>query len=331
MSYPDLLPAFAPWIGDVRGKLIPNQRLAEVSWFRVGGPAQLYFEPADEADLVYFLKNLPAEIKVTLIGLGSNLLIRDGGIDGVVIKLTSKGFGGTEVLEDNRIRAGAGLPDVKLATASAKAGIDGMEFYRGIPGAIGGALYMNAGCYGTETHQRVVALRGVTRQGEIVEVSNADMDYRYRKSNGPKGVIYTSAVFEGLPGDSEEILAKMREITDRRESTQPTNTRTGGSTFKNPEGHSAWRLVDDAGCRGLRIGDAQVSEMHTNFLINLDAASAHDIETLGETVRKRVRQASGIELSWEIRRMGHFEPGKEVREFLDGDVFPGVAWKGNWK
>lgn len=325
MTYPDLLPTLGAWVDAVRGKLIANQRLADVSWFRVGGPAQLYFEPADEDDLIHFLKHLPADIKVTVIGLGSNLLIRDGGIDGVVIKLTSKGFGGTEVIEGNRIRAGAGLPDVKLATASAKAGIDGMEFYRGIPGAIGGALYMNAGCYGTETHQRVVHLRGVTRQGEVVELSSADMAYKYRKSSGPKGVIYTSAVFEGMPGDSEEILAKMRDITDRRESTQPTNTRTGGSTFKNPEGHSAWKLVDDAGCRGLRIGDAQVSEMHTNFLINLDAASAFDIETLGETVRKRVRAASGIALSWEIRRMGHFEPGREVRQFLDGDVFPGVA------
>ncbi|WP_332716442.1 UDP-N-acetylmuramate dehydrogenase [Pelagibacterium mangrovi] len=324
MSFPDLLVQFAGWIGEVRGTLIANHPLAKVSWFRVGGPAQLYFEPADEADLALFLKNLPAEIMVTVIGLGSNLLIRDGGIDGVVIKLPAKAFGGTEILEGHRIRVGAGLPDVKVATAAAKAGIDGMQFYRGIPGAIGGALYMNAGCYGTETHERVVSLRGVDRSGEIVELSNAEMGYRYRKSNGPKGVIFTSAVFEGSAGDGEEILAKMREITDRRESTQPTNTRTGGSTFKNPDGLSAWRLVDEAGCRGLRIGDAQVSEMHTNFLINLDAASAHDIETLGETVRAKVREKHGIDLVWEIRRMGHFEAGREVREFLDGDVFGGV-------
>lgn len=324
MTFPDLLPQFAGWIGDVRGKLIANHPLAKVSWFRVGGPAQLYFEPADEADLVLFLKNLPAEISVLTIGLGSNLLIRDGGVDGVVIKLPAKAFGRVDVLADNRISVGAGLPDVKLATAAANAGIDGMEFYRGIPGAIGGALYMNAGCYGTETHQRVVYLRGVTREGEIIELSNADMDYRYRKSNGPKGVIFTSATFEGLPGDRDEILTKMRDITDRRESTQPTNTRTGGSTFKNPEGHSAWKLVDEAGCRGLRIGDAQVSEMHTNFLINLDAATAHDIELLGETVRNKVRDKHGLELSWEIRRIGHFEPGKQVRQFLDGDVFAGA-------
>lgn len=325
MSFPDLVPGLGRWTGEVRGNLVPNQPLAKVSWFRVGGPAQLFFEPADETDLALFLKRLPSEIKVTVIGLGSNLLIRDGGIEGVVIKLPAKAFGGAEILDGNRIRVGAGLPDVKVATSAANAGIDGMEFFRGIPGAVGGALYMNAGCYGTETQQRVVSLRGVDRQGEIVELTNADMAYAYRKSNGPKGVIFTSAVFEGLPGDREEILAKMRDITDRRESTQPTNTRTGGSTFKNPEGHSAWKLVDEAGCRGLRIGDAQVSEMHTNFLVNLDAASAHDIETLGETVRARVRETHGIELSWEIRRMGRFEPGREVREFLDGGVFAGVA------
>ena len=203
MNFPDLLPRFAGWIGDVRGNLVANQPLAKVSWFRVGGPAQLFFEPADEADLALFLKNLPAEIRVLVIGLGSNLLIRDGGIEGVVVKLPSKAFGGAEVLEGNRIRVGAGLPDVKVATSAANAGIDGLEFFRGIPGAVGRALYMNAGCYGTETQQRVVSLRGVSRQGGIVELSNADMEYRYRKSNGPKGVIFTSAVFEGLPGDRD--------------------------------------------------------------------------------------------------------------------------------
>ncbi|MCD7060134.1 UDP-N-acetylmuramate dehydrogenase [Pelagibacterium xiamenense] len=325
MSFPDLLPELGPWISEVRGSLTPNQELAKVSWFRVGGPAQLYFQPADEDDLVFFLKNLPQEIRVTVIGSGSNLLIRDGGIDGVVIRLPSKGFGEIEVFEGTRLRVGAGLPDVKVATAAAQAGIDGLSFYRGIPGAIGGALYMNAGCYGTETNERVVELRGVTRQGEVVTLTNAEMGYKYRKSNGPSGVIFTSAVYEGVPGDKDTILARMREITEKREASQPTRGRTGGSTFKNPEGHSAWKLVDEAGCRGLRIGDAQVSELHTNFLLNLDGASAHDIETLGETVRKRVRETSGISLSWEIRRMGYFSPGKEVREFLDGEVFQGAA------
>ncbi|MDB5561177.1 MAG: UDP-N-acetylmuramate dehydrogenase [Hyphomicrobiales bacterium] len=323
MSYPDLLPSFKAWIEDVRGRLVPNQLLSEITWFRVGGPAQLLFQPADEADLAFFLKHLPAEIKVTVIGLGSNLLIRDGGIDGVVIRLSAKGFGSVEALEGHRLRVGTALPDVKVATAAAEAGIDGLTFYRGIPGGIGGALYMNAGCYGTETRERMVELRAVTRQGEIITLSNADMGYLYRKSNGPRGVVFTSAVYEGFAGQPDAILARMREITETREASQPTKARTGGSTFKNPEGHSSWKLIDEAGCRGLTIGHAQVSEKHCNFLLNLDAASAHDIELLGETVRSRVRAKHGIELKWEIRRMGHFGPGAEVREFLDGDVFVG--------
>lgn len=325
MTYPDLIPSFKPWIDEIRGKLVPNLPLSEVTWFRVGGPAQLFFMPADEEDLAFFLKNLPIEIEVTTIGLGSNLLIRDGGLDGVVIRLSGKAFGQIEILDDHRLRAGAALPDVKVATAAAEAGIDGLTFYRGIPGGIGGALYMNAGCYGTETRERVVELRAVTRQGSIVTLSNADMGYRYRKSNGPRGAIFTSAVYHGIPGDKDDILRRMREITDKRESSQPTRARTGGSTFKNPEGHSSWKLIDEAGCRGLRIGDAQVSEMHANFLLNLGSADAHDIEALGETVRNRVRARHGIDLQWEIRRMGHFVPGREVREFLDGDVFMGAV------
>lgn len=325
MSWPDLTPELQPWIGDVRGRLVANQALSEISWFRVGGPAQLFFQPADEADLAFFLRNLPAEIRVTVIGLASNLLIRDGGIDGVVIRLSAKGFGGIEVLDDSRLRVGTALPDVKVATAAAEAGIDGLTFYRGIPGGIGGALYMNAGCYGTETRDRMVELRAVTREGEIVTLSNEDMDYRYRKSNGPRGAIFTSAVYQGFPGDPDDILARMRAITDKRESSQPTRARTGGSTFKNPEGKSSWKLIDEAGCRGLTIGGAQVSELHCNFLLNLGEASAEDIETLGETVRNRVRATHGIDLSWEIRRLGHFLPGHEVHEFLDGDVFTGAV------
>jgi len=324
-SWPDPTERFADWIGGVRGRLMPNHPLAEVVNFRVGGPAQLLFMPADEEDLVFFLKHLPADIKVTTIGLGSNLLIRDGGLEGVVIRLSAKGFGQAETLDDHHIRVGAALPDVKAATAAANAGIDGLTFYRGIPGAIGGALYMNAGCYGTETKDRMVSLRGVTREGEIVELTNADMGYRYRKSNGPRGVIFTSAIFEGEPGDPDVIRARMKEITETREWSQPTKARTGGSTFKNPEGHSSWKLIDAAGCRGMTIGDAQVSEKHCNFLLNLGDATAHDIETLGETVRQRVRDESGIELRWEIRRMGHFAPGGEVREFIDGDVFTGAV------
>lgn len=325
MSWPDLIPQFSDWIGDVRGRLIANQPLSEVTWFRVGGPAQLFFQPADEADLSCFLSHLPADIRVTVIGLGSNLLIRDGGLDGVVIRLSAKGFGTIEVLEGHRLRVGAALPDVKVATAAAEAGIDGLTFYRGIPGGIGGALYMNAGCYGTETRDRMVELRAVLRSGEIVTLSNAEMGYLYRKSNGPRGAIFTSAVYQGMPGEREDILARMREITDKRESSQPTKAKTGGSTFKNPEGHSSWKLVDAAGCRGLKFGDAQMSELHANFLLNLGEADAFEVETLGEMVRQRVRDTQGIELKWEIRRMGHFLPGREVREFMDRAPFVGMV------
>jgi UDP-N-acetylmuramate dehydrogenase len=324
MTWPDLLPQL-PWTSEVRGRLVPNQPLSELTWFRVGGPAQLFFLPADEDDLAFFLRHLPASIRVTVIGLGSNLLVRDGGIDGVVIRLSAKGFGGIEVLDGCRLRAGAALPDVKVATAAAEAGIDGLTFYRGIPGGIGGALYMNAGCYGTETRERVLELRAVTRTGEIVTLANADMGYLYRKSNGPPGAVFTSAIYQGFAGDSADILARMREITEKRESSQPTRAKTGGSTFKNPEGHSSWRLIDAAGCRGLRYGGAQMSELHANFLLNVEDATAFDLETLGETVRSRVREKSGIPLRWEIRRMGHFVPGREVREFLDGDVFTGAV------
>jgi UDP-N-acetylmuramate dehydrogenase len=323
VSFPEL--QLGAWASEVRGRLVPNQSLAEITWFRVGGPAQLFFQPADEEDLAFFLRNLPADIRVTTIGLGSNLLIRDGGLDGVVIRLSARGFGGAEVLGENRIRVGAALPDARAAAAAADAGIDGLTFYSGIPGGIGGALYMNAGCYGTETRDRVVELRAVTRSGEIVTLTNAEMDFRYRKSNGPAGAVFVSAVYEGTAGDPAEIKTRMREITERRESSQPVKSRTGGSTFKNPDGHSSWKLIDEAGCRGLTVGDAQVSELHCNFLLNLGNASAYDIETLGETVRHRVRAASGIELRWEIRRMGHFVEGAEVREFLDGDVFTGAV------
>jgi UDP-N-acetylmuramate dehydrogenase len=323
--WPDLIPQFSSWIGDVRGRLIPNQLLSEITWFKVGGPAQLFFQPADEADLSYFLKHLPADIRLTVIGLGSNLLIRDGGIDGVVIRLSAKGFGAIEALDGHRIRAGAALPDVKVATAAAEAGIDGLTFYRGIPGGIGGALYMNAGCYGTETRDRMVELRAVLRSGEIVTLTNADMGYLYRKSNGPRDAVFTSAVYQGFAGERDEILERMREITEKRESSQPTRAKTGGSTFKNPDGHSSWRLIDEAGGRGLTFGGAQMSELHANFLLNLGQADAFEVETLGEMVRQKVRDKHGIELKWEIRRMGHFIPGREVREFMDRAPFTGAV------
>ncbi len=323
MSFPDLREEFADWIGQVRGKLVHNQPMAEVTWFRIGGPAQLFFLPADEADLMFFLANLPPEIKVSVVGLGSNLLIRDGGLEGVVIRLPARGFADIEVLEDYRIRVGTAMPDVRFAQAAARAGIDGFTFYRGIPGGIGGALYMNAGCYGTETQDRLVSLRGVRRNGELVELSRKDMGYAYRKSNGPEGVIFTQAVFQGFEGDRAELEERMAQITARREESQPIKHKTGGSTFKNPAGASSWKLIDAAGCRGLQIGGAQVSQKHCNFLLNLGDATAHDVELLGETVRHRVREHSGVELRWEIRRMGAFEAGREVRQFLDGDVFTG--------
>ncbi len=322
-TWPDLLPSLQPWVSEVRGQLIPNQSLAEMTTLRVGGPAQLFFRPVDEADLAFFLKNLPAEIKVTVVGLGSNLLIRDGGLDGVVIRLPAKGFGEIEILDGHRVRVGAAVPDVKVATAAAEAGIDGLWFYRGIPGGIGGALYMNAGCYKTETMDRMVELRAITRQGETVTLTNADMGYRYRKSNGPRGAVFVSATYQGFPGDPATILEEMRTVTERRESTQPTRAKTAGSTFKNPEGHSSWKLIDEAGGRGYTFGRAQMSEMHSNFLINMGEADAFEVETAGETIRQKVRDKHGIELRWEVRRIGHFVPGREVREFMDGEPFTG--------
>jgi UDP-N-acetylmuramate dehydrogenase len=322
-EWPDLLPSLQPWIGDVRGQLIPNQSLAEMTTLRVGGPAQLFFRPVDEADLAFFLKHLPREIRVTVVGLGSNLLVRDGGLDGVVIRLPAKGFGEIEILDGHRVRVGTAVPDVKVATAAAEAGIDGLWFYRGIPGGIGGALYMNAGCYKTETMDRMVELRAVTREGEIITLSNADMGYRYRKSNGPRGAVFVSGTYQGFPGDATTILEEMRTVTERRESTQPTRAKTAGSTFKNPEGHSSWKLIDEAGGRGFTFGRAQMSEMHSNFLINMGEADAFEVETVGETIRHKVRDKHGIELRWEVRRIGHFVPGREVREFLDGEPFTG--------
>jgi UDP-N-acetylmuramate dehydrogenase len=322
-GWPDLIPSLQPWVGEVRGQLIPNQSLAEMTTLRVGGPAQLFFRPIDEADLAFFLKHLPSEIKVTVVGLGSNLLIRDGGIDGVVIRLPAKGFGEIEVLEGHRVRVGTAVPDVKVATAAAEAGVDGLWFYRGIPGGIGGALYMNAGCYKTETMDRMVELRAVTRQGEIITLTNADMGYRYRKSNGPRGAVFVSATYQGFPGDPATILEEMRTVTERRESTQPTRARTAGSTFKNPEGHSSWKLIDEAGGRGLTFGRAQMSEMHSNFLINMGDADAFEVETVGEMTRQKVRDKHGIDLRWEVRRIGHFVPGHEVREFMDSEPFMG--------
>jgi UDP-N-acetylmuramate dehydrogenase len=304
VSFPDLTPDLLPRMPALRGRLAANQPLAPYTWFRVGGPAQLLFSPADEQDLAYFLVNLPREIPVTVIGLGSNLIVRDGGIPGAVIRLGGRAFGEIEILPGHQVRAGTSVPDVKVARAAAEAGIDGLAFLRGIPGSIGGALRMNAGAHGGEITDVLVEARGVDRSGAIRSFNHADMGYSYRHSEAPEDVIFTSALFQGRPGESSAILAEMDRITAAREATQPIKEKTGGSTFANPKPQSAWKVIDAAGCRGLIMGDAQVSEMHCNFLINRGNASAADIEGLGEEVRRRVREHSGVELRWEIRRIG---------------------------
>jgi UDP-N-acetylmuramate dehydrogenase len=313
---------FADIIGDLkttkpelRGKLSANASLADVTWFRVGGPAQVLFMPADEADLAYFLKHVPRDLPVQAIGLGSNLLVRDGGVPGAVIRL-GRGFSEIHVEDGHRLRVGTAVPDVKVARAAADAGIGGLAFYRGIPGSIGGALRMNAGAHGRETKDCLVGARAVDPSGAIHVLSLADMGFTYRHSGVPKDWIFTEATYAGEPGDPAEILKEMDAVADYREKNQPIKDRTGGSTFKNPPGYSAWKLVDEAGCRGLRVGGAKVSEMHCNFLINDQNASGEDVETLGETVRARVRDTSGIMLDWEIIRLGIAKPGRPVGEAL---------------
>ena len=300
---PDLSADLAVRLPELRGKLKAGAILADLTWFRVGGPAEVLYSPADEADLSYFMANTPPEIPVNIIGLGSNLLVRDGGIGGVVIRL-GRGFGDITVEPDSQLRAGAAVPDVKVARAAAEADIAGLSFYRGIPGCIGGALRMNGGAHGRETCEVVVEARAVGRGGKAHVLPVAELYYTYRHCDAPEDLIFTEALFQGEPGDSAAILAEMDDIAAYRERAQPIKSRTGGSTFKNPPGHRAWQLIDAAGCRGLRVGGAHVSEMHCNFLINEGEATGADIEELGETVRARVKANSGIELEWEIKRLG---------------------------
>ena len=303
MIFPDIVADLKARMPALRGRLMANQSLAELTWFRVGGPAQVLFMPEDEADLAGFLAHLPAATPVVVIGLGSNLIVRDGGVPGVVIRL-GRGFGEVKVEDGSRIRAGTAAPDVKVSRVAQEVAIAGLAFFRGIPGAVGGALRMNGGAYGRETKDALIEARGVDRQGRLRVFSNGDMHYGYRHCGAPDDIVFTQALFQGAPGDPAEIAAEMEKITESREATQPIKSRTGGSTFKNPPGHKAWQLIDAAGCRGLKVGDAQVSEMHCNFLINLGSATAADIETLGETVRRRVKENSGVELEWEIKRIG---------------------------
>ena len=300
----DLVPDLVSQLPALRGRLTADAPLAPFTWFRVGGAAQALFQPADEEDLAYFLGRSPAEIPVTIVGLGSNLIVRDGGIAGVVVRLGGKAFGAVEATTDSRIVAGAAAPDMRVARGAAEAGVAGLEFYRGIPGAIGGALRMNAGAHGAETRDALVEARGIDRSGAVKTFPAARMGFSYRHCNAPDDVIFTSAVFQGRPGATNEILAEMERITAAREASQPIRERTGGSTFKNPPGQKAWMLIDAAGCRGLVLGDAEVSTMHCNFLITRGAATAGQIEALGEEVRRRVRETSGIALEWEVKRLG---------------------------
>jgi len=302
-GFPDITPDLKSAMPELRGRLLANESLAPLTWFRVGGPAQVLFTPADEDDLAYFLSKLPGHISVYVVGVGSNLIVRDGGIEGVVIRLSPRGFGQVTI-DGDVLTAGTAALDKRVAEAAAAANIGGLEFYFGIPGSIGGALRMNAGANGGETKDVLIEATGIGRDGTKHVFDNAGMQFVYRNSGVDPSIIFTSAKFRGSIADPEAIRVRMNEVQAHREMAQPIREKTGGSTFKNPPGHSAWKLVDAAGCRGLRVGGAQVSEMHCNFLINTGDATAHDIEALGDTVRARVLAQSGIDLHWEIKRIG---------------------------
>jgi len=302
-GFPDITSDLRAAMPQLRGRLLANEGLAPLTWFRVGGPAQALFTPADEDDLAYFLKNLPDDVPLHIVGVGSNLIVRDGGVPGVVIRLSPRAFGEAKA-EGEIIHAGAAVLDKRVAEVAAAADLSGLEFYFGIPGTIGGALRMNAGANGGETRDVLVEATGIDRRGTKLTFSNADMKFAYRMSGVDPDIIFTSARFRGRPAAPEAIRERMAEVQSHRETAQPIRDKTGGSTFKNPPGHSAWRLIDAADCRGLRLGGAQVSELHCNFLINTGAATGHDIEALGDTVRDRVKAHSGIELHWEIKRIG---------------------------
>ncbi|MGX9145266.1 UDP-N-acetylmuramate dehydrogenase [Mesorhizobium sp. 128a] len=312
----DLLDKLGDRLTGLRGRLTPNAEMDKITWFRAGGLAEALFQPADEEDLAAFLRAVPEEIPLTIVGVGSNLLVRDGGIPGFVVRLSAKGFGEAEAVSPTGIKAGAATPDKRVAAVAYEAGIGGFHFYHGIPGAVGGALRMNAGANGVETRERVVEVRALDRKGNLHTLSNEDMGYAYRHSAAPAGLIFTSAIFEGVPEDKAAIKAAMDAVQTHRETVQPIREKTGGSTFKNPEGTSAWKEIDKAGCRGLMIGGAQMSPMHCNFMINTGTATGYDLEYLGETVRARVLENSGIRLQWEIKRLGNFRPGHAVQEFL---------------
>lgn len=300
MTWREALPA-------VRGRLLHDAPLAPYTWLRVGGPADVLFLPADADDLAGFLAELPEEVPVTFLGVGSNLIVRDGGVEGVVIRLAGRAFAGIET-DGTVLTAGAGALDAAVARAAAKAGIAGLEFYAGIPGTIGGALTMNAGCYGAETKDVLVSAEGIDRSGRRRTLALGNFGFTYRHNAVAEQMVWLSATFEGTPDDPAAITARMDEITARREASQPIREKTGGSTFKNPPGTSAWKLVDAAGWRGKLYGGAMFSPQHANFLINTGEASAADLENLGEQVRSDVKARFGVELEWEIKRIGRISP-----------------------
>ena len=301
-----------------RGRLTADRPLADLTWLRVGGPADWLFQPADTEDLRDFLRDLAPDVAVFPMGVGSNLIVRDGGLRAVVIRM-GRGFNSITV-EGNRVTAGAAALDAHVARRAAEAGVD-LTFLRTIPGAVGGAVRMNAGCYGSYVADHFIEAQAVTRAGEVITLRRDDLNFRYRQSDLPEGCVLTQAVFEGAPGDPEQLAAKMDAQLKKRDETQPTKDRTAGSTFRNPAGISstgraddshelkAWKVIDDAGMRGATLGGAQMSPMHSNFLVNTGGATAADLEGLGEQVRKKVFQHSGIELQWEIMRVG--EPAAE--------------------
>lgn len=295
----DRLRAAAP---EIRGRLTPDAPLGPSTWFRVGGKAEALFRPADEDDLSYFLAHCPADVPVTVIGVASNLLVRDGGVPGVVIRLGGP-FAEVRV-EADQIIAGAGALDLNVALTAQAAGLAGLEFLSGIPGTIGGAVRMNGGAYGAETVDVILSADGIDGRGVKRSYDRHVLHLTYRHCGVPDDVIFTSATFRGRPDDPAAIQARIDAIQQARADSQPVRARTGGSTFANPDGHKAWQLIDAAGCRGLTIGGAQISEKHCNFLLNLGEATAHDIESLGEEVRARVKTSSGVDLRWEIRRIG---------------------------
>jgi UDP-N-acetylmuramate dehydrogenase len=287
----------------IAGKLTKNAPLAPLLWFKSGGPAQWLFEPKDISDLQDLLRQLDPAMPVWPLGLGSNLIVRDGGMDGVTVRL-GKPFAHIEQTGDVTLRCGGGASGILVSSKARDAGIAGLEFLRGIPGTVGGFVRMNGGAYGREVKDILVGCDVVMRTGELETLAADDLAYSYRHSELPDGAVVVSAIFRGTPGDPAVIGAEMNRIAAEREASQPLRSKTGGSTFKNPEGHKAWQLVDEAGCRGLQIGGAQVSEKHTNFLLNLGDATSADIEALGEEVRRRVKEKSGVELQWEIQRVG---------------------------